>query len=193
MNAKMLITGVAVAVLAAGAAASQTDPSSGAMGSSAPMGQNASPAGDTGSTDAAPHHAMHHRTHKASGERGAYAAPQQPIPYAQLDDYMKASPRQRMAMEQGSANTGSTADTAATSPSNGSMQNQSATPDGSMGSMSTPQTGGTGAMDTNPPVNGATTGAADQTPTMGMGHNGSDATGTPAAGTPNQSSGPAPH
>jgi hypothetical protein len=54
------------------------------------------------------------------------------------------------------------------------------------------QQGGPGAMDTNPPVNGSTTGAADQMPTMGQGHNGADAPGTPAAGTPNQSSGPTP-
>jgi hypothetical protein len=130
---------------------------------------------------------------------GAYAAPQQPIPYAQLDQYMKASPRQRMAMEQ-QANTGTTADTSATAPAaspgpsaNSDMgaagtDSRSMAPQNSMGS---PNTGGPGAMNTNPPVNGSTTGSANQMPTMGQGHNGSDAPGTPAAGTPNMS-GPNP-
>jgi hypothetical protein len=210
MNAKMLITGVAVAVLAAGAASAQTDPSSGSMGSTSQPAAGAAST-DMSSTHAMSHHTMRHRHHAMRAmhegrEGGSYAAPQQPIPYADLGKYEKASPRHRIAMEQ-HANTGGVADTAATSPANGSnmgaagadtgaMQQQggqSSAPDASMGSTATPRTDGTGAMDTNPPVNGATTGAADQMPTAGMGHNGSDATGTPAAGTPNQSSGPTPH
>lgn len=192
MNAKILVTGVAVAVLAAGAGAAQTDTSS------SPAGAPAATSGsDMGAQHSVRHHARHH--HMARNERGgSYAAPQQPIPYAQLDQYMKASPRQRMAMEQ-QANTGTTADTSATAPaaspgpSTGSDMgaagsDQSMAPQNSMGS---PNTGGPGAMNTNPPVNGADTGAANQTPTMGQGHNGSDAPGTPAAGTPNMS-GPNP-
>ena len=103
MNAKILITGVAVAVLAAGAAAAQTAADTGSTG--AASGSSAT------STHHVRHHASHHRM--AKNEGGAYAAPQQPIPYAQLDQYMKASPRQRMAMAQ-QANTGTTADTSAT-------------------------------------------------------------------------------
>jgi hypothetical protein len=52
-----------------------------------------------------------------------------------------------------------------------------------------PDRTGPGAMGTNPPVTGATTGSASQVPTEGQGHNGSDVAG-PAAGTPNQTSGP---
>lgn len=201
MNAKILVTGVAVAVLAAGAAAAQTNPSTGSMASGSSTGGTEATSANGGSDMGTHHHARHHAHHHrmAMNERrgGEYAAPQNPIPYAQLDQYMKATPRERMAMEQ-QANTGNTADTSATAPaaspgpSTGSNMgaagadnpNQSMAPENSMGS---PNTGGPGAMNTNPPVNGATTGSASQTPTMGQGHNGSDAPGTPAAGTPNMS------
>ncbi|MBV8683340.1 MAG: hypothetical protein JO111_10730 [Caulobacteraceae bacterium] len=205
MNAKILVTGVAVAVLVAGAAAAQSTTSTGSMSSSSSAGTGATSApaaSDTGAKAHAKHHAHHKRM--ASNERhsrgGQYAAPAQPIPYAQLDQYMKASPKERMAMAQ-QANTGTSADVSATAPaatapaasppptSQSNMgaagsDNQSMAPQNSMGS---PNTGGPGAMNTNPPVNGATTGSANQTPTMGQGHNGSDAPGTPAAGTPNMS------
>ncbi|HEY2051377.1 MAG TPA: hypothetical protein VGH03_18720 [Caulobacteraceae bacterium] len=57
-------------------------------------------------------------------------------------------------------------------------------PEDSMGS---PDTGGPGPMDSNPPVDGAITAAADQVPTMGQGHDSSDTVGTPAEGTPDMS------
>jgi hypothetical protein len=203
MNAKMLITGAAVAVLAAGAALAQTDPSSSAMSPTT---------GDTAagtSTATTPMHHRRHKMHESKEGAGAYAAPKQPIPYAQLDQYMKSSPKQRMAMAQ-QADTGSSVDTAATAaaaPGDSSMgasgsdkgsitQEQGGSggtsPSDPMGTAGAPTPGGTGAMDSRPPVNGSDTGAADQMPTMGQGHNGSNAPGTPAAGTPNQSSGPTP-
>jgi hypothetical protein len=53
--------------------------------------------------------------HKASGLTAA--APKQPIPYSQLDSYLKASPKQRAGKHwwaQAEANTGASADTSAT-------------------------------------------------------------------------------
>lgn len=48
---------------------------------------------------------------------GAVAAPKQPIPYSQLDSYLKASPRQRASKDWWSgAETGAQANTAATTP-----------------------------------------------------------------------------
>ena len=75
MNAKVLIAGVAVAVMATGAVSAKT----------------------------------------MSG--GTYAAPSQPIPYDQLDGYMKASPKKRAAMSA----TSSAADTSATATSGSTM------------------------------------------------------------------------
>jgi Ni/Co efflux regulator RcnB len=107
MNAKILVTATAVAVLAAVLAAAQTT--------------SASDSTDTtkaASATAAAKHTAHHRQ-MASNEkragRGAYAAPQQPVPYAQLDAYMKATPKERLAMEQ-QANTGGAANASATVP-----------------------------------------------------------------------------
>lgn len=54
-------------------------------------------------------------THKARHARSmTFAAPAQPIPYAQLDHYLRASPRERRSIEMAAANTGATANTAAT-------------------------------------------------------------------------------
>lgn len=57
-------------------------------------------------------HAMHRH---ASGAM-SYAAPSQPIPYGQLDAYLKASPKQRTAMMSGGAmaTAGAMAETPAT-------------------------------------------------------------------------------
>jgi hypothetical protein len=48
----------------------------------------------------------------------AMAGPSQPIPYAQLDAYLKASPKQRASKDwwSGSASTGASTDTSATAP-----------------------------------------------------------------------------
>lgn len=54
--------------------------------------------------------------HAASG---AVAAPKQPIPYSQLDAYLKASPKQRASKDwwsEANASTGMSANTAATTP-----------------------------------------------------------------------------
>ncbi len=86
MNAKVLIAGVAVAVMATGAASAKT------------------------------------MKHSMSG--GTYAAPSQPIPYGQLDGYMKASPKQRAAMSASGMGTDASATTTA-----GSTMGAGATPD----------------------------------------------------------------
>jgi len=59
MNAKILIAGVAIAALAAGGASAKT------------------------------HHKKMHRGHKTeAASESKYAAPDQPVPYAQLDSYL---------------------------------------------------------------------------------------------------------
>ena len=57
--------------------------------------------------------------HKKHSAAGAYAEPAQPIPYSQLDAYMKASPRQRQQIlaSGATASTGSQTDTSASSAS----------------------------------------------------------------------------
>jgi len=47
--------------------------------------------------------------------KSAYAEPSQPVPYGQLNSYMKATPHQRTAMMSG-AQTGAGVDTSATTP-----------------------------------------------------------------------------
>jgi hypothetical protein len=120
MNAKVLIAGVAVAVMATGAVSAKTT------------------------------------KHSTSG--GAYAAPSQPIPYGQMDAYMKASPKQRAAMSASGMGTDASATTSGSSMGAGSTPDNngmSATPapSGSMssGSMSSDTTApSTGAV--NPPM-----------------------------------------
>ena len=87
MNAKVLIAGVAVAVMATGAVSAKT------------------------------------MKHSTSG--GSYAAPSQPIPYGQMDAYMKATPKQRAAMSAG----GASADTSATTSAGSSNMGAGAAPD----------------------------------------------------------------
>jgi hypothetical protein len=81
---------------------------------------------------------------------------------------------------------GSVVDTSAMAPTAAGADSSGASmaPENSIGS---PDTGGPGPMDSNPPVDGAITAAADQVPTMGQGHDGSDTVGTPAEGTPDMS------
>ena len=103
MNAKVLIAGVAVAVMATGAVSAET------------------------------------MKHSMSG--GSYAAPSQPIPYGQMDSYMKASPKQRAAMN---AN-GMSADTSATASSGSGMNSSNGMSNGSSsnGAMSSGATSST--------------------------------------------------
>ncbi len=101
----------------------------------------------------------HHKT--SSGmSGGSYAAPSQPIPYAQMDSYMKASPRQRTAMMSGmSSDTAMSSGAAGTSnmgsagADTGGVMSGSSMSTGSMsgGSMSPPVNSGT------PPMAGSTT------------------------------------
>ncbi len=102
MNAKVLIAGVAVAVMATGAVSAKT------------------------------------MKHSTSG--GSYAAPTQPIPYGQMDSYMKASPKKRAAMSASGMGTDASATTtsgssmgAGSTPDNNGMSSGSTT-SGSMSS-----------------------------------------------------------
>jgi len=86
MNAKFLIVGVAAIALAASGAAAKTR-----------------------------HHAMRHAKGAMEASGGSYAAPAQPIPYGQMDAYMKASPSERSSMMSGGAS--APASTTTTPPS----------------------------------------------------------------------------
>ncbi len=107
MNAKVLIAGVAVAVMATGAASAKT----------------------------------------MSG--GTYAAPSQPIPYSQLDSYMKASPKKRAAMSASGMGTDASATT-----TSGSSMGAGSTPD-SNGMSAGSTTSGSMSSDTTAPSTGA--------------------------------------
>lgn len=60
----------------------------------------------------------------------AMAGPKQPIPYAQLDAYLKASPKQRASKDwwSGSASTGMSTDTSATLPAAAPMADTAVNP-----------------------------------------------------------------
>jgi hypothetical protein len=64
----------------------------------------------------------------------AVAGPSQPIPYAQLDAYLKASPKTRASKDwwSGSASTGMSADTSATAPATSTSTSTSTTTDTSV-------------------------------------------------------------
>jgi hypothetical protein len=117
MNVKILVTGAAIAALAASAAASQTTPAAGSTDTSSSMSAPKDASATAGTEKAATHKAHHKRmaSNEGRASRSKYAIPDQPIPYAQLDQYLKATPHERMAMAQ-QANTGTTADTSATAP-----------------------------------------------------------------------------
>ena len=121
------------------------------------------------------------RKHHETG--GSYAAPSQPIPYSQMDAYMKASPKQRMAMESsGSAATGSSADTSATTQ--GSAM-------GSTGSDTSNGLGASGAVNKAPSDQmGSAPGSSTMAPT-GAPPNASSPAGTPPDAT-SPSASPAP-
>jgi hypothetical protein len=99
---------------------------------------------------ASAHKTRHHVRHSGGGS-AAFAEPAQPIPYAELDHYLHASPRERASIAMASANTGGSANTSATTTTDttapAAAPPPSATPD-------------TGAV--NPP-NGATTSGGDAT------------------------------
>ena len=117
MNVKILVTGAAIAALAAGAAYSQAAPAAGSTDTSSSMSAPKDASATAGTEKAAKPKAHHKRmaSNERRASRGEYAIPAQPIPYAQLDAYLKATPKERMAMAQ-QANTGTTADTSATAP-----------------------------------------------------------------------------
>jgi len=86
----------------------------------------------------------HH--HARSSRSMTYAAPAQPVPYAELDHYLHASRSERQSIETAAAaNTGNTANTAATAP---------ATTDTTTGAMTTPPAA-------NPPTATPDTGAVN--------------------------------
>ncbi|HWU14264.1 MAG TPA: hypothetical protein VN157_09675, partial [Caulobacter sp.] len=71
-----------------------------------------------------------------SKSSAAAASPKQPIPYSQLDAYLKASPKQRASKDwwSGSASTGMSTDTSATAPATdtSASTSTSTTTDGSV-------------------------------------------------------------
>lgn len=94
----------------------------------------------------------------------AVAAPKQPIPYSQLDAYLKASPKARASKDwwSGSASTGSATDTSATVPMQSSPMTGATTPSGDMSTMppaTTPDTS------VNPPSNSASPSMPSTPPT----------------------------
>ena len=94
----------------------------------------------------------------------AVAAPKQPIPYSQLDAYLKASPKARANKDwwSGSASTGSATDTSATVPMQSSPMTGATTPSGDMSAMppaTTPDTS------VNPPSNSASPSMPSTPPT----------------------------
>ncbi|MGI8840553.1 MAG: hypothetical protein ACR2F8_07220, partial [Caulobacteraceae bacterium] len=93
MKAKILIAGVTVAALAAGGASAATHKK---------------------------HHKMHHKGHMAASSSSMYAEPAQPIPYTQLDAYMKASPRERQSMNMLSGAMAQPSDNGGAAPSDNS-------------------------------------------------------------------------
>ena len=84
-----------------------------------------------GAADAASkHHKKHH--HRGHAATMSYASPPQPIPYAQLDSYLAASPRQRASRDwwagSAMASTGTSANAAASTPSStGAISNDTTT------------------------------------------------------------------
>ncbi|WP_426043861.1 hypothetical protein [Caulobacter sp. DWR3-1-2] len=90
----------------------------------------------------------------------AAAAPKQPIPYSQLDAYMKASPKVRASKDwwSGSASTGMSSDTSATMPAAPAMTGASmGSPAGSMPSTTMPSDS-TSSMPATPPTMPESTG-----------------------------------
>ena len=87
----------------------------------------------------------------------AVAAPKQPIPYSQLDAYLKASPKARANMDwwSGSASTGSATDTSATVPMQSSPMTGATTPSGDMSAMP-PANSASPSMPSTPPTNAPT-------------------------------------
>jgi hypothetical protein len=221
MNSKILIAGAAAVALIAGTASAQMTPdaSTPASGSST----TGTTPGMTKGTMTHHHHMhMHHHHHmtRDRGETSEYAAPANPIPYADLSKYKEDDRQQRMAMEgvsgggmnssmpmkhmhhhhmhtKGMSN-GMGPDRAksdSTTPSSGA-------PTGTPGDTSAVVNGqgpGTAPSDYNVPASGPmdTTppvnggmGAQNQMPTEGMGHVGAATVGTPAAGTPDTGQNP---
>lgn len=120
------------------------------------------------------------KTHKATATGGAYAPPSQPIPYDQVDKYVKGNAKTRasiVAMGSG-ADTGAAANTAATAPANPAPAAAPApvnpapnTGDTGAAAGSAPATqdnmGATGATPPAPPSAGGTTNAPAGTPQSG--------------------------
>ena len=89
-------------------------------------------------------------------------SPKQPIPYAQLDAYLKASPKQRASKDwwSGSASTGASTDTSATAPAADTSATTSTTTDTSVNpsaSTSMPSDSSTSMPSTPPTLPEATT------------------------------------
>lgn len=95
----------------------------------------------------------------AQSKSSVTAGPKQPIPYSQLNAYMKASPKVRASKDwwagSSTAATGMSTDTSATAPGASTMSGSST--DSSMGSSSMGSMGSSNSTDTavNPPTSGS--------------------------------------
>ena len=104
--------------------------------------------------------------HRAMREaKITYAAPAQPIPYAELDHYLRASPSERRSIEMAAgANTGAAANTSASMP--GTSAPAPAAPDTSAPppAAAMPDTSASPAPEAAPPAGTAVNPPADTTP-----------------------------
>lgn len=99
----------------------------------------------------------------AQSKSSATVGPKEPIPYSQLNAYMKASPKARASKDwwanSTTAPTGMSTDTSANAPASSTMSGSST--DTSMGSSNStgmsvnPPTSGTSSMPSTPPIDGA--------------------------------------
>lgn len=113
-----------------------------------------------------------HKTRHHHGRTMAYAAPAQPIPYAQLDHYLRASPKERRSIEMAAAaNTGATANAAASVPAATNVPAAAASETSPGADTSVPATGAanpTSSVTAQPTPNSA----SDQVPSTGPDVNG---------------------
>jgi hypothetical protein len=71
---------------------------------------------------------VHKKLHNSRGaSASAYATPPQPIPYAQLDSYLNASPRERASMDLSSGSSAAATDQAGATPGADQSAGRSAT------------------------------------------------------------------
>ena len=109
-------------------------------------------------------------TAQAHGSSGTYAAPSQPIPYSQLDNYLHASPSQRASMDFSGAATGTATNTSAAMGST-PMDNSTSSQDMSTTNPTTPTAPATSATPNNGVGSSAMTNPSSVNPGPSTGSN----------------------